>query len=261
MAFKKYNISVCIIAHPDEKHLPKCLESLEIQTFKPKEIIVHKEVGSFSKLRNKVIEKSKYEIIVFIDADCYAEKHWLEEINRIFQDKSIIGFHGKVCYGLNGKFPTASTRIITNDGQDTMTANAGFRADILKKVKFDEEINYLEDKILFSKISKYGKLIYSNDAIVFHEYKEWNFKQAIKYAKKVEDFLKANKKYNFPIQRIGPIIYPQHFLIIFFPPLLFFFNSIRSSKDLKITIANYIEKIYTRFLIWKYAIRNGEFFI
>jgi len=261
MAFKKHNISVCIIAHPEEKSLEKCLDSIKNQTFNPKEVVVHKEIGSFSKLRNKVIDKAKYEIIAFIDADCYAEKHWLEEINNIFQDKSIIGFHGRVCYELNGKFPTASTRIVTNDGQDTMTANAGFRADILKKVKFDEEINYLEDRILFKRMSKHGKIIYLNDAIVFHENKEWNFKQTINFAKKVEDFLKAHKKYGFHIKKIGPIVYPQHFPIIFFPPLLFLFHSVRSLKDIKIVIASYIEKIYTRFLIWKYAIKNNEFLI
>ncbi len=257
---KKYSISVCIIARPN-LDLSKCLESIENQTYKNFEIVIHKEFGSFPKLRNKVIEKAKNEIIVFTDADCYAEKHWLEQVNKIFQDKKVIGFHGKVCYELNGKFPTASTRIVTNDGQDTMTANAGFRAKILKKVKFDEEINYLEDKILFKRMSKHGKIIYSKNAIIFHEYQEWNFKKTILYAKKVEDFLKANKKYNFPIQKIGPVVFPKHFPIIFFPPLLFLFHSIRSSKDLKIVIAMYFEKLYTRFLIWRYALKNGEFLI
>jgi len=260
MAAKKYNISVCIIARPDE-NINKCLDSLKNQTYKPKEIVIHREIGKFPVLRNKVIDKAKYEIIAFIDSDCHAEKHWLEEINNSFQNKTIIGIYGKVSYELSGKFPTASTRIVTNDGQDTMTANAAFKADILKKIKFDEEINYLEDKILFKRISNYGKIIYSEDSIVFHEYKEWNFKSAIKYAKKVEDFLKAHKKYNFPLKKIGPIVYPQHIPIILFPPLLLILYSIRNSKDIKIIIAMYLEKIYTRLLIWKYAIKNKEFLI
>ena len=202
-----------------------------------------------------------YEIIAFIDADCHAEKHWLEEINNSFQEKSIIGVHGKVSYELNGKFPTASTRIVTNDGQDTMTANAAFRAEILKKVRFDEEINYLEDKILFKRMSLKGKLVFNENAIVFHEYTEWTFKKIINSARKVDDFLKANKKYNFPIQKIGPIVYPQQIIVILFPPLLFFFHSVRNSKDIKTIIAMYLEKIYTRLLIWRYALKTEEFIV
>ena len=257
---KKYNISVCINARPDTD-ISKCLDSLKNQTYTNYETIVHREVGRFSEIRNKAIDKAKNEIIVFIDSDCYAEKHWLEEINKIFQDKKIIGFHGRVCYELQGRFPSASTRIVANDGQDTMTANAGFRAKILKKVRFDEDFNYLEDRILFKRMSEYGRIVYSSDAIVFHENQEWSFKNAILYARKVEDFLKADKKYGMPIKKLGPIVYPQHFLIILLPPLLLIFHSVRNSKDLKIVIGMYIEKIYTRFLIWKYAIKNKEFLI
>lgn len=257
---KKYHISVCIISRPNED-LTKCLESLKEQTYKPKEIVIHREIGRFPVLRNKVADKAKYEIIVFIDADCYAEKHWLEEVNKIFQDKSIIGFCGKVCYELKGYQPTASTRIISNDGHDTMTANAGFRAKILKQVRFDEDINYLEDIIIFKRMSERGKIIYSQNTIVFHTYQEWTFKGAIKFAVKIEDFIKANKKYGVKLSKIGPIVNPQHYLIIFFPPILFLFHSVRSFKDLKILLAFYIEKIYTRILIWKYAIKNRVFLI
>ncbi|MEK6875339.1 MAG: glycosyltransferase family A protein [Nanoarchaeota archaeon] len=258
MVVKKHSISVCIIAKPYE-NIDKCLNSIKNQIYSPKEIVVHRGIGRFSVLRNNALDKASGEIIVFIDSDCYSEKHWLEEINYIFLDKSIIGFFGKVCYELNGNFPTAKTRVISNDGNDTMTANAGFRSDILKRVRFDEDFNYLEDKILFKRMKKEGKIIYSNEAIVFHEYQEWTFKKAINYAKKVEDFLKADKKYGMPINRLGPLIYPQHILIIFFPPILFLYHSIRGLKDLNILTAMYMEKIYTRLLIWRYAIKNREF--
>ncbi len=90
MDSKKYEISVCIIAKSHE-NMDKCIWSLKRQTHHPKEIVVHREIGMYSKLRNKVIDKSSGEIIAFIDADCYAEKHWLEEINNVFQDELIVG--------------------------------------------------------------------------------------------------------------------------------------------------------------------------
>jgi len=260
MANKKHCISVCIISRPNED-MTKLLDSLKRQTYKPFEIVIHSEIGSFSKLRNKVIDKAKGEIIAFIDADCKAEKHWLEEINIAFNDKNVLGFYGKVCYELGGKTPTISTRLVSNKKGALLTSNAAFRADIIKKIRFDEKINYLEDIILFKRISQIGKVIYSEDSIVFHNHQKWNFKRAVLYAVKIEDFLKANKKYGIPISRFGPIINPQHYLIIFFPPILLMFHSIRSFSDLKIAFAMYLEKVYTRLLIWKYAIKKGKFLI
>lgn len=260
MAGKKYRISVCIIARPEED-ISKCLASLERQTYKYAEIVLHREIGSFSKLRNKTIDKAKEEIIAFVDGDCYAEKHWLEETNLAFQDKSVIGCYGKVVYDIEAKIPSISTRIVGGDPHSLLTSNAAFRANILKKVRFDEEINYLEDDILFRRMKKIGNVVYVPDSIVFHEYQEWNFKKAVNFAKTVEDFLKANKKYGIPIDRIGPIIYPKHYFIILFPPLLLVFHSVRNLKDLHIAIAMYLEKVYTRVLIWKYAIKNRVFLI
>jgi glycosyltransferase involved in cell wall biosynthesis len=257
---KKYRISVCIIAKPEED-ISKCLDSLEKQTYPYSEIIVHRQLGRFPELRNKVIDKAKEEIIAFIDSDCYADKHWLEEINNSFKDRTVIGIFGRVSYEFHGKPPSVSTRIISNEGNDTMTANAAFRSKLLKEVRFDEEINYLEDVILAKRIKEKGTVNFNKNAVVFHQYQEWTFKSAVKYAIKVEDFLKANEKYGLPINKLGFIINPQHYLIIFFPPSLLIFHSIRSLKDLKIILAIYIEKVYTRILIWKYAIKNKKIMI
>ncbi len=186
MDSKKYEISVCIIAKPHE-NMDKCIWSLKRQTHHPKEIVVHREIGMYSKLRNKVIDKSSGEIIAFIDADCYAEKHWLEEINNVFQDELIVGVWGKTSYEMYGQIPTISTRIINNDGQGVSTSNAGFRADILKKVRFDEDIDSTEDWVINERMKKVGKVIYNNDLVVFHIPQKWTFKGAIKHAKKIED--------------------------------------------------------------------------
>ncbi len=261
MALKKYLISVCIISRPSED-LGKCLKSIERQTYYKKEIVIHRETNkNFSELRNKIIKKAKGDIIVFVDSDCYAEKHWLEEVNKIFQDKKVVGFWGKVCYELDGRMPTISTRIISSDGSGTLTANAGFRAKILKRIRFDEEIWAGEDKAINARMKKFGKIVYSNDAIVFHTKQKWTFKSVIKHSTKYVDNLKLYFKYNVPISKIGPIVYPEHYLIILFPPLIFLFNAIRSFYDLKICAGNYIEKVYARLLIWKFAIKNKKFLL
>lgn len=260
MDVKKYFISVCIVARPKE-NLDKCVNSLKNQTYKNFEVVIHKEINKFSIIRNKVIDKSNGELIVFIDADCYAHKHWLNEMNLLFQDKDIICVWGKVCYELHGNMPTISTRIVDNDGNRTVTANAGFRADLLKKVRFDEEFYAAEDKIINERLKKFGKIVYSGNPLVFHTHQRWSFKGIINHAKKIEDDILANIKYNIPLDKFGIIVHPSHYLIIFFPFLIFITNSIRSFYDLKIAIGNYIEKVYTRILIWKSAIKNKKFYI
>jgi len=257
---KKYRISICIIARPGED-ISRCLKSLERQTYPYSEIVVHREIGRFPDLRNKVIDKAKEEIIVFIDGDCYAEKHWLEEVNKTFQTKSIVGFYGKVCYDLNGHMPTISTRLVNTNGQELLTANAGFRSDIIKRVRFDESINYYEDLIIMKRMQKEGTVKYVDDAIVFHTYKESSFKGTIKEARKITDLLAANKKYGVPVNKLGPIVNPQQYLVLLFPPVLFLFHSIRSFKDLRIAFATYFEKVYSRFLIWKFAFNNRTFLL
>ena len=87
MTNKSHFISVCIIARPNED-LSNLYNSLDKQTYKNFEIVLHQEIDDFPKLRNRVIAKSKGEIIAFTDSDCYAEPHWLEEINKSFQDAS-----------------------------------------------------------------------------------------------------------------------------------------------------------------------------
>lgn len=253
-------ISVCVISKPDE-NTEVLEESLAKQSYPAKEIIILKEIGRFSELRNKVMKNAKGDIIAFIDADCYAEKHWLEEMNNAFQDESIIGVWGKVCYELNGKMPTISTRIISNDGQGVATANGSFRADILKRVRFDEEFNAAEDCILDRIMKKEGKVIYSDNLIVFHTLQRWTFSSVINHAKKIEDNLLADFKYQIPIRRSYFIIHPEHYLILLFPPLVLIINSIRSFKDIEIAFGNYIEKVYTRLLIWKFAIKHKIFLI
>ncbi len=261
MAIKKHNISVCIIARPNE-NIKKCLGSIKNQTYGKKEIVVYKEFNrNFAALRNKVIEKAKGDIIVFLDSDCHAERHWLEEVNKIFQDRKIVGFWGRVCYELDGKMPTISTRIISNDGNGTLTANAGFKADLLKKEKFDTSIRAGEDKAINKRMRKHGKIIYSDKTIVFHTKQKWSFDGIIKHATKYIDNLKLYYKYKVPVSKMGPIIYPEHYLILLFPPLILLFNSIRSFYDLKIAVGNYLEKVYARFLIWKFAIKYRKFII
>ena len=247
---KNYFISVCIISHPKE-NMDKCLDSLKKQSYKNVEIVVQRETGRYSELRNKIIQKAKGEIIAFIDADCYASTNWLEEINKTFQDKELLGFFGKVCYELHGKAPSIATRIVSNDCEGKCTANAAFRAKILKKVRFDEDFNTLEDWTLSWRLEKYGKIIYLNDAVVFHTPQKWSIRKLIRHSRVIDDYILAEKKYGKKMPKRFGIHFPGQFAIVIFPFIIPIIYPIRSAYDLRIAIGIYLEKLLSRYRLWK----------
>lgn len=110
-------ISVVIAAYNEEKNLPSCLQSLKDQDF-PKdnfEIIVvdnnstdktaeiAKSFGAKVLLEKKQgntfaaklgMDSASGEIIAMLDADTIADKNWLSEIYKIFQNPKIVAATG-----------------------------------------------------------------------------------------------------------------------------------------------------------------------
>ncbi|RLG20087.1 glycosyltransferase family 2 protein, partial [Candidatus Micrarchaeota archaeon] len=110
-------VSIIIPALNEEESIEKCLKSLRKQKFEDKyEIILvdgysqdstvkiakpyvdrvlKKKAHGPGAARNEGAEKAKYEILAFIDADCEAEKDWLDRIQRNFaKEKKLAGIGG-----------------------------------------------------------------------------------------------------------------------------------------------------------------------
>lgn len=109
---KDITISVVIPTYNEEKCIENCLNSVLSGSAAPLEIIVadggstdntvkiarnmgvtvienpHKHAAGG---RNEGIKAAKGNVIAFIDADCIADKHWLEEIKNTFENEDIDG--------------------------------------------------------------------------------------------------------------------------------------------------------------------------
>ena len=112
----KLKSSVVIPCYNGEKHIDKCIESFLNQTKKPDEIIIvddgsedksmkiakkypvkiikHERNQGLAKTRNTGIKTAKHDIIIFIDADCIADRNLVKNILKNYNSEKIAGVGG-----------------------------------------------------------------------------------------------------------------------------------------------------------------------
>jgi glycosyltransferase involved in cell wall biosynthesis len=196
--------SIIIPVFNSEKTLPACLKSLSQQSINPFEIIVvddgssdnsvktakafnatvlKQEHAGPAKARNFGAKTAGGDVLVFIDADCVAEKNWLEEMIRPFHSPAVVGVQG--AYLTKQKSLTARfVQIEIEERYERMkrigkidwvgSYSAAYRKkDFLEEKGFDESFPIAsgEDPELSFKISKKGKrLVFNEKAIVYHSH-------------------------------------------------------------------------------------------
>ncbi len=202
-------ISVIVPAFNSEKTIGKTISSvLEQKTAKEFELIIVddkstdntvKKIKEFKKVilveqkknsgpavaRNSGAEKAKGEIILFTDADCVAEKNWLEEMIKPFENPEVIGVQG--AYKTKQNSLTARfVQIEIEDRYDLMkkkefidfigSYSAGYRKKTFLEFNgFNENFPAAsgEDPELSFRMEKKGlKLVFNSNAVVYHLHPE-----------------------------------------------------------------------------------------
>ncbi len=154
----------------------------EIQKIKSKKVgyFYQKNKGP-AKARNIGAKKAKGEIILFIDSDCVAEKNWLEEMIKPFDDKKVVAVQG--AYKTKQKELTARfSQIEIEERYEKMKKSksidwvGSYSAAYNKKEYFsvggfDESFPIAsgEDPELSYKLhEKGGRIVFNPRAIVYH---------------------------------------------------------------------------------------------
>lgn len=198
----------------------RCVESLKSQTREPDEIILVldpvDELVSFyesrigegirivksngfglSNARNKGIEVSKGDIIAFVDDDAWADKRWLENLLRNFEDEKVWIAGGKIVPVFDKKRPRWLAEELdwivgcTYKGmpesraevRNPIGANMAFRRVVFEVAgKFKAEVGRYGKKLLGSeetelclrlkKLKPEAKIIYDPSAVVYHRVPE-----------------------------------------------------------------------------------------
>ena len=285
-------VSIILVVKNEEQHIRNCIESLIKQTHKDLEIIIlddqsndntvgiiksikspkiklfsalNKKLVGHASRRNFALSKANGDFIFFTDGDCIAHYNWVKEGLKIFQEKKCLGVEGRTFYEAKSGITVSDylTQRFVPCGY--MTCNVAYlKSAILNVEMFDPKFkNIYEDRDLGMKVSKYGKIIFEPNMLIFHQQKKVTIKTLFKRAERAGDMvyfdLKHGRKASEYISK--NIIYPQHLLIIFVPPLIFLSSRIASFKDFYIAIFKYFSFIYERIIIWRNAIIFKKFLL
>lgn len=202
------DISVIIPVKNEEKRIKTCIKAVLNQSLSPYEVIVvdghssdrtvdyAKELGAKILYENHKtragacqvgVDHSNGNFVAFTDADCVSHRDWLRNLIKEF-DNEIVGVGGIIKNNGNGLWeksinlamesfigsansvqgrPFPSKRYV----RSLSGCNSMYRKEDISKVGgFDLELSTAEDTNLSAKLLKVGNLLYTPDAIIFHNH-------------------------------------------------------------------------------------------
>lgn len=215
---KSPSVTIHVTVKNAEDTIKKCVESLLSLDYPNKQIYVTEAYstdstyeilkqfrdkiklervrGNAPTAHNHVFKKTNTDFIAMTDADCIVDKNWLNKLTNAFTSDDIIATGGfcKTPEGVNklqrligielesrfNEMPRYVTRL--------PTMNLCVRTRIAKKVKMDDTLNVAFEADWGNRITKYGKMVYVPDAVVYHYHRSTLknfFKQQLNYGKYV----------------------------------------------------------------------------
>jgi len=284
-------VTIIIIAHNEEKFIEPCLNSLLNQSYKLFEIVVVDSCSSdktaaivkrlaasesrikyiytpdrgFALPRNTGLELANTPYVFFIDADCIAVQDWLVKGIESLSRSDILGVSGRTYYVSREYRPSVRDKVVYNKkGEVYPTCNIALKSEAVLRVGgFRARYNEgLEDWDLVFRLMECGKVIFSQEMLVYHQKKAReigfsldNFGRARNVVRLVKDYY--GHRYLPHSYVLARIILPLQFFIIFFPPLLFIYylgaRRFNILRDGLFIFADYFNCVMVRLVIWKTA--------
>jgi glycosyltransferase involved in cell wall biosynthesis len=180
-------VSIIIPVYNSKKYILKCLNSVINQTYKNIEVILiddgstdetvkiienaykydnrvkiyNQKNSGPSSARNNGISKAKGEYIFFIDSDDYIDKYVIENLISHYKEDYLNGVNYKIINNEKIKKIVRDDCIIDQMYEKIVDGSIGgfiwgyiFEREKIKSIKFDSEINYMEDMIFLLEYCK-----------------------------------------------------------------------------------------------------------
>ena len=203
------SITVIIPVKNAESQIEKCLSAVVNQSILPKEIIlvdgystdktvdiakkysvkiIYEDFGTVGGAREIGVENASNAYIAFTDADCIPDVDWLKNLLEEFGD-NVIGVGGCTKNIGDGLWEVTISNVLDTFLGSAMSVqdrchkkrhsvksisgcNSIYRrSDIIKVGGFKTDYYINEDTDLNQRLLKFGKIVYTPDAIVFHDQK------------------------------------------------------------------------------------------
>jgi glycosyltransferase involved in cell wall biosynthesis len=283
-------VSIILTIKNESLYIKKCLDAIFNQSYQDFEIIIiddsstdgtleivssyedkrirlfpaEKDLGHAG-LRNFAVKKASGTYIFFTDGDCVPHYNWLDEGLRVFEREGCVGVEGRTFYEAESGVTVSDyyTQRVKPEGY--MTCNVAYmKSSIVEVGYFDPKFKYVyEDRDLGLRIKKTGKIFFESNMLVFHQQKKLNVRTLFRRAKRAGDMVYFDFKHGRSSGEYikSNVLYPNHLLMIMFPPLVFLGARNESLNDLVISFFKYFGFIYERILIWVNAIKYGRFVI
>lgn len=260
-----------------------------------KRIRLERVRGGIAEGHNYMIKRCNTKYVALTDADCVVDKYWLNHLVDAFKDESI------VASGSIGKTPKVVNRLQRLTGLELDNRVRGFPKYIsrlptmslciltkyAKKVPFDEKLGVAQETDWGYRVTKFGKIAYVPDALVYHYHRStlWKyFLQQYRYGKYMPIvYLRKHRnkifgdeisKPSFPLQIVllytafltllsGILLFTMVYLSVLFFVFLFviyLFSAINITRNVS-DILYLLILFVTRNVAWCLGIARGVFLL
>jgi GT2 family glycosyltransferase len=179
-SFPKSKFEVIIVDDGSEKEDLSLLAKKFKKNFHSIKVVRQEKLG-LAAGRNLGVKSANSEIIAFTDNDCLPEKNWLANLVSKFGKPEIAGVEGKIITDYPRKLFTSAPENIA--GGLFTGANTAYKKEIIEKAGYyDEKMGFWrEDSEFAFRAMKFGKIVFANDAIVYHPLRKDSMSNSFRY--------------------------------------------------------------------------------